>query len=188
MASDRKPPSARHASPPAGDEPLQWLAELHGRLQGQCDALMRLQERLVAGGAGTTLHAAAGSVRRAFERIAGPLHQVEEQELFPALLESMAGSDAVCIREMTEARAAEHRDIEARWLGIRPWLEAVEAGHDSPAQAADLEAFASLYRRHMAQEDQELLAMAERLLSDEALAALADAMRRRQVPGLITAA
>jgi hemerythrin-like domain-containing protein len=83
---------------------------------------------------------------------------------------------------MTDARAAEHRDIEARWPGIRQWLEAVEAGHDRPAQPADLEAFVSLCRRHMAQEDQELLAMAERLLSDEALADLAEAMRRRQVP------
>jgi hypothetical protein len=161
---------------------LQWLAELHGRLQGQCDALMRLQGRLAGGGGSTAVHAAAGSVRRSFDRIAGPLHQVEEQDLFPALLESMAGSDAVCIREMIDARAAEHRDIEARWLGIRQWLEAVEAGHDRPAQPADLEAFVSLCRRHMVQEDQELLAMAERLLSDEALADLAEAMRRRQVP------
>lgn len=187
MASERGRRSARQPSAPAGDEPLQWLAALHGRLQGQCDALMRLQERLAGGGAGAAQRAAAGSVRRTFDRIAGPLHQVEEQELFPALLESMAGSDAVCIREMTEARAAEHRDIEARWLGIRQWLEALEAGHDGPAQVADLEAFASLCRRHMVQEDQELLAMAERLLSDEALADLADAMRQRQVPGLIAA-
>ena len=68
---------------------MQWLAELHGRLQGQCDALMRLQERLAGGGGSTAVHAAAGSVRRSFDRIAGPLHQVEEQDLFPALLESM---------------------------------------------------------------------------------------------------
>lgn len=182
MARVRGRRSAMHETSAASEEPLQWLAELHGRLQGQCDALMRLQERLSEGGAGTALHAAAGGVRRTFDRIAGPLHQVEEQELFPALLESMAGSDAVCIREMTDARAAEHRDIEARWLGIRQWLEAVEAGDDRPAQAVDLEAFVGLCRRHMVQEDQELLAMAERLLSDDVLADLADTMRRRQVP------
>lgn len=28
-------------------------------------------------------------------------HEDEEQDLFPALLESMAGSDAVCLRELT---------------------------------------------------------------------------------------
>ena len=182
MASNRGRQGARPASSTSSDEPLQWLAELHGRLQRQCEALMRLQERLVGGGASTALHAVAGSVRRTFDQIAGPLHQVEEQDLFPALLESMAGSDAVCIREMADARAAEHRDIEARWLAIRQWLEAVEAGHDRPAPNADLETFVSLCRRHTVQEDQELLAMAERLLSDDALADLAEAMRRRQVP------
>ena len=163
------------------DQPLQLLAELHGRLQAQCDALVRLQERLATADASTVVRAAAGTVRGAFERIAGPLHQTEEQDLFPALLESMAGADAVCIREMIEARAAEHRDIEARWLGIRQWLEAVEAGYPGIPQRVDVEAFTSLCRQHLIQEDQELLPMAERLLSDEELAGIGDAMRRRQV-------
>ena len=162
------------------DQPLQLLAELHGRLQGQCDALVRLQERLATADASSAVRAAAGSVRRAFERIAGPLHQAEEQDLFPALLESTAGADAACICEMIDARAAEHRDIEARWLGIRQWLEAVEAGYPGMPQRDDVEAFASLCRRHLVQEDQELLPMAERLLSDAALTGIGEAMRRRE--------
>ena len=63
--------------------------------------------------------AAAGGLRRHFDRLAGRLHQDEEQDLFPALLKSMAGSDAVCNRQMIDARVEEQREGEARWLSMR---------------------------------------------------------------------
>jgi hemerythrin-like domain-containing protein len=40
-------------------------------------------------------------------------------------------------------------------------------------------AFVDLYLSHLTQEDGELLPMAERLLSDDALARIGDGMRRR---------
>ena len=95
----------------------------------------------------------------------------------------MAGSDAVCIRQMIEARVAEHREVEARWMTIRQWLEQVEAGYGGLPPRGAVEDFVRLYRSHLAQEDQELLPMAERLLSDEALARIGEAMRRRHGAG-----
>lgn len=159
------------------NEPLQALGELHGRLRSHCDTLLKLTGQVDAGRGSVAAQAAAASLRRHFDRLAGSVHQDEEQDLFPALLESMAGSDAVCIRQMIEARVAEHREIEERWLRIREWLGA--AGAAGPMPREEVTSFVRLYCAHLAQEDQELLPMAERLLSDDALAQLADSMRRR---------
>jgi hypothetical protein len=167
------------ASSTAFQQPLQLLAEWHGRLQECCAALLRLQGQLAAGGDNDLHRAAAGALRRDVDALMGCLHQDEEQDLFPALLESMAGSDAVCIRQMIEARVDEHREIEARWLGLRQWLEAVEAGQAAAPEAGSVAAFGDCYLSHLTQEDGELLPMAERLLSDEALALIGDGMRRR---------
>ena len=172
MTTGRPNRGRKHETQPAFEQPLQLLAELHGRLQSQCGA-----------GPSVAVAAAAGAVRRSIDRIAGPLHQDEEQDLFPALLESMAGSDAVCIRQMIEARAAEHREIEDRWLAVSQWLEAVEAGRAGLPRPGEVEALVSLLRSHLAQEDQELLPLAERLLSDDALADIGDGMRRRHHAG-----
>ena len=46
---------------------------------------------------------------RDFDTSARHHHDDEERDLFPALIESMAGSDAVCLRELTAALTAEHR-------------------------------------------------------------------------------
>ena len=185
MTTGRPNRGRKHETQPAFEQPLQLLAELHGRLQSQCGALERLQHQLAGAGAGpaVAVAAAAGAVRRSIDRIAGPLHQDEEQDLFPALLESMAGSDAVCIRQMIEARAAEHREIEDRWLAVSQWLEAVEAGRAGLPRPGEVEALVSLLRSHLAQEDQELLPLAERLLSEDALADIGDGMRRRHHAG-----
>ena len=46
----------------------------------------------------------------------------EEADLFPALLEAVAGSDAVCLRELTASLAAQHRELESRWRQVRDVL------------------------------------------------------------------
>lgn len=175
--------AGRSTSSAAFEEPLQLLAELHGRVQVHCDALVRLEGQVAAAGASDMVHAAAGVLKGHFDELTGLLHQDEEQDLFPALLESMAGSDAVCIRQMIEARVEEHREVEARWLAIRQWLEQVEAGYTGLPSRGTVEAFVRLYRSHLTQEDRELLPMAERLLSDDALAQVGEGMRRRHGAG-----
>ena len=86
--------------------------------------------------------------------------------LFPALYESMAGSDAVCIREMESNLREDHRSLAAQWRALEPLL-----GDDTrpPAEARALvpqvEPMAALCSRHAAFENDELFPMAERLLS-----------------------
>ncbi|MBM3387317.1 MAG: hemerythrin domain-containing protein, partial [Betaproteobacteria bacterium] len=98
------------SSPAAGPEaPLHMLAACHTRVEKQCHTLERLQAHLPEHGSDAQAQEAAGAVLRYFDSAARHHHEDEEQDLFPALLEAMAGSDAVCIRELTSALLAEHR-------------------------------------------------------------------------------
>ena len=77
------------------------LAACHGRVEKQCQALERLQTHLPVHGSDLQAQEAASAIMRYFDTAARHHHEDEEQDLFPALLESMAGSDAVCIQDLT---------------------------------------------------------------------------------------
>ncbi len=169
------------SSPAAGFEvPLEMLAACHLRIQRQCVTLQRLVRHLATGGSDDEARTAAASVLRYFHTAARDHHADEEVDLFPALIESMAGSDAVCLRGLTEALAQEHLEIDARWRGLRPRLERVAAGLPALLDADEVAAFAGLYDRHIAREETELLPMAARLLDDATLDRIGRAMRERR--------
>jgi hemerythrin-like domain-containing protein len=170
-----------HSAPGAGFEaPLEMLAACHGRIEHQCQTLRRLIAHLPEHGVDTQARDAARAVMRYFDSAARDHHADEEQELFPALLESMAGSDATCIREMTQALRAEHRVLEQHWHAVRRQLERVASGDAAALDALQVEALVDAYQRHIAREDGELLPMAARLLDDGALQAIGRAMRERR--------
>ena len=92
----------------------------------------------------------------------------------------MAGSDAVCLRQMTDGVTALHRRLESLWDGLRPALAALAAGRDAALDAAAVQALADTCTALFQREDRELLPMAQRLLDDAALAAIATAMDARR--------
>ena len=104
----------------------------------------------------------------------------DDEHLFPALIESMAGSDAICLRQMVDGLTADHRTLEACWQHLRGVLERIAAGECVPLLADAVEVLAACHERHMEREERELLPMAARLLSDEDLARLEHAMRGRR--------
>jgi iron-sulfur cluster repair protein YtfE (RIC family) len=170
-----------HSAPSAGFEvPLEMLSACHHRIEQQCATLRRLVEHLGAHGADADARIAAQGVLRYFDTSALHHHADEEEDLFPALLESMAGSDAVCLRELTQALTAEHRELEARWRRLRVALEQVARGEDAQLSQADVDAFVDRYAAHLEREERELLPMAGRLLADEDLARVGRAMRERR--------
>jgi hemerythrin-like domain-containing protein len=170
-----------HESPGAGFEvPLEMLSACHHRVERQCATLRRLVAHLPAHGADADARAAAAAVLRYFDSSAKDHHADEESDLFPALIESMAGSDAVCLREMIDALTGDHRVLESHWQRLRPVLLGIAAGDPLPLLPAEVEAFVALYERHIAREEAELLPMAARLLGHEALERLGRAMRERR--------
>jgi hemerythrin-like domain-containing protein len=170
-----------HSAPAAGFEvPLEMLSACHFRIERQCATLRRLVPYLADHGAVVEARSAAANVMRYFDTSAKHHHADEEKDLFPALIESMAGSDPVCLREMTASLVAEHRELEARWDDIRVVLERVVAGDNVQLSREAVEAFVSLYERHIEREESELLPMAARLLSDDELDRIGRAMRERR--------
>ncbi len=174
-----------HSAPAVGFEvPLEMLAACHGRVQSQCATLLRLVPHWVVNGADRAAREAATAVMRYFDTAARHHHEDEEQDLFPALIDSMAGSDAVCLRELTAALCADHRVLEARWRALRVLLALVAEGRAATLNAASIEAFVDGYEQHIAREEAELLPLAARLLSDAELDRLGRSMRARR--GLVT--
>ena len=113
-----------HSPPTAGFEvPLEMLSACHSRIERQCSTLRRLVPHLARHGADAEARAAAANVMRYFDTSALHHHADEEEDLFPALIEAMAGSDPICVRELTAGLAAEHRELEARWQHVRTVLE-----------------------------------------------------------------
>lgn len=169
------------SAPAVGFEvPLEMLAACHGRVEQQCATLARLVGHLAAHGADQAACDAAARVMRYFDTAARDHHADEEVDLFPALIESMAGSDAVCLCAMTAALAREHRELEQRWQSLRGLLTQVVAGDPAVLAADAVDAFIGLYQRHIAREEAELLPMAQRLLSNEELDRIGRAMRERR--------
>ena len=105
------------------------------------------------------------------------LHRADlETDIFPALLTSMAGSDAVCIREMRERLMAQLDALALLWRQLQ----------DQPAQS-DVAALRAQCRAIVDFETRELLPMVDRLLDDVVLADLRAAMAARRIgePGLL---
>jgi hemerythrin-like domain-containing protein len=99
---------------------------------------------------------------------------------FPALMESMAGSDAVCLRELTSSLCVDHRPLEQCWAVLRQVLASIALGTASSLDEVDLTGFIQLYERHIVREEAELLPMAARLLDDIELDRIGLSMRRRR--------
>ncbi|SCC91729.1 conserved hypothetical protein [Thiomonas sp. X19] len=162
------------------DAPLDMLSACHGRIEKQCSTLRRLPAHLAEHGADVDARQAAANVVRYFDTAGRDHHADEERDLFPALLESMAGSDPVCLRDITMALTHDHRELDAVWQVLRPQLESVTRGDASALDAAAVDEFIVRHTRHIAREENELLPMAKRLLSEGQLQGIGKAMRARR--------
>ena len=168
--------------PAASPWPLQELTRCHVLLDRHCHALERLQRYLPEYRNDEAAREVAHGALRYFSTAARHHHEDEELALFPALLESMAGSDPVCIRELTTTLTQEHQELDRRWRALHLQLQALVEGQPVLLGEHEVHDFVSRYRAHIQLEDAELLPMARRLLSDAAITHMAHVMhhpRRR---------
>lgn len=172
------------SSPAVGlDAPLALLSACHDRIGRQCATLRRIAGHVAQHGADAVAQTAAASVLRYFDTAALLHHRDEEDDLFPALIDSMAGSDARCLHAMVEGFTEEHRQLEMLWARLREPLTAVSAGRPADLDEAAVVQFCDQYAAHIQREEDELLPMAARLLDDSALSGMSQAMRARRGGG-----
>ena len=166
------------------EPPLDALAGWHRRGEGLFETMRRLARRASVAAVDGTARRHAEAVVDYFDRCITVHHEDEERDLFPALIESMAGSDPVCLREMVDGLTDEHRALAAAWHGLRPAFAALAAGTPSSLDGDAVDALVSRCERLFRREDQELLPMASRLLTDQAREEIVAAMlaRRRRGP------
>lgn len=168
---------------PGFDEPLALLMQCHRRVEQQCATLNRLVPHLIEHGSDEAAQAAASAVLRYFCTAAVLHHADEEQDLLPALLDSVAGSDAICLRDMIERLLADHNQLSERWAGLRRTLTRIAAGEAVSLDAKLVAEFGEMYAQHIAFEEAQVLPMAQRLLDTPTLQAIGAAMRERRAPG-----
>ena len=153
-----------HRAPGAGFEaPFEMLDACHERVHRMLALLAKLQQHTQAHGWSEPVAQAAVDV-------------------FPPLL---AGPDPA-LHALVRRLQQDHRDMEAAWAQAREVLVFASQppppgwAHFTPAQTALLHHFASLYQRHIADEDGTAYPAAQAVLGAEALQVMsADMMRRR---------
>lgn len=160
--------------------PFETLAGCDQRTLRHCASLERLVSPAGQSGAAAQAQTVAAEVLTFFDVTVPRHHADEEQDLFPALRESMAGSDAVCLREMTERLVQEHRDLDKLWSDLQPAVLAIAQGRADALPARAVQEFVARCRAHVELESGDMLPTAQRLLSDEAVAAMAAAMAARR--------
>ena len=168
-------------SPQAGFEvPLEMLSACHGRVERQCQTLLRLARHLAAQGADADARNAAAAVLRYFETSARHHHEDEELDLFPALLRHAQDAELGQVKGLVAQLLQEHRVLEQRWHVVRDVLQDVAQGRSAQLAFSDVEALTTLYASHIAREERELLPLAARLLAGAPLERVGRAMRARR--------
>ena len=158
--------------PGASGSPLNALLAWHRLGEQHFEGLQRLAHGSPDPSVETSARETARAALAWFDGTAATHHRIQEDALFPELVESMAGSDPVCLRELAAAASAGHRDVERLWRTLRPACVALSRGVAATLDADVVTALVEACRANLERADRELIPMARRLLDDAALARL----------------
>ncbi|MFI5445107.1 hemerythrin domain-containing protein [Polaromonas sp. UC242_47] len=164
--------------------PLAIISECHAQTLHQCTALRRLLLVLCEHGCDVQAQQLSLHILQHFDAAAFQNHAEEEEFLFPTLLESMAGSDAVCLRDMTSGLTQQHRVLEHMWAALRTQVSAIAGAQSAALDASAVEAFIEANQQHIEREASEMLPMAGRLFTDNELAYLRHALDGHRQPAM----
>ncbi len=161
---------------PGFDDPLEMLLACHSRIEAQCDTLRRLVEHLSAQGNDAQAGQAARAILRYFNTAGQHHHQDEEQDLFPLLIATRDQTAVALVARLL----AEHKKLDAAWHRLRPLLIDIAEDRADRIDAEIAAHFISLYARHIALENGNLLPLAGALLDATQLQALGLNMAARR--------
>ncbi|SCZ51919.1 hemerythrin domain-containing protein [Thiohalomonas denitrificans] len=156
-------------------DPLGLLRACHDRILSHCETLERLVAHLRDKGVDADARKAAGKVHRYFSTAGKHHHEDEEKDLFPLLSQvSLKLADAV------HRMKKDHERMDAAWQQLAPELERLGRLEDLDLFEAHVNEFNSAYRDHIATENEDILDIAQHLLSTDQLKRLGKAMASRR--------
>jgi hemerythrin-like domain-containing protein len=160
------------------------LNACHERVQRTLSLLQRLHEHVAQQGGDEQAVQAARDVLRYFEQAAPQHHLDEERHVFPRVL-------ALGVPELTQTvqrLQRDHVEMESTWSRVRVELQClIDEGARVSSDWVDrnrelFQHFASLYARHIPDEEQLVFPAGERATDSAALLTMAqDMMQRRGV-------
>jgi pyridoxamine 5'-phosphate oxidase len=181
-SSPRKTERFLHFDTPAGyDDPIGMLLGCHRRIEKKLATLKALSIHVAKKGVDAEASVAAQGVLRYFNAAATYHHQDEENDLMPVLLQRVSDSLDRARLEALEARIREdHHEAERVWQRLRKPLEGIADGLSRSIPEIDVQAFTTLYRRHIEAEEGLIVPLAQRWLTPNDLAHLGRAMANRR--------
>lgn len=174
-------PAANPLPGPGSQAPLATLYACHRRVLNYCATLRRLVLYIAEFGCNRDAQVVSHGVLRFFDNEVPQHYADEEEDLFSALIESMSGSDAVCLRHLTSGSTRQHQALARQWGILRGSLQEIAAGRDTLLSGQLVETFARQWYDHIRLEESELLPMASRLLSDDDLTRITRGMQVRRI-------
>ena len=148
----------------------------HERLHRMLVLLTRLREHLPAHGADEQAQQAARDAMKYFDQAAPQHHRDEELHVFPPVEGGPQG-------DMVRKLRSDHEQMESQWADVRALLGRIARGEQHVLSAQDasaLDAFATLYQSHIADEERIAYPAARALLDAPALQAMGQEMSQRR--------
>lgn len=156
--SPADPPS----NPATDDTPVREFEHCHDGILAQLGELSKLPELAHAASRARSVAAAS---ERFFREVVRVHHREEEEELFPAVMQSArVGSERDEVAALVERLVRDHREIEDAWRALEPDVHALARGRDATLDTARLIAFVARYRSHALHEERAFLPRAREIL------------------------
>lgn len=162
-------------SAPDFNDPLGLLKACHQRILGFCDLLEKMVTHFEQHGVDDDIKQSAQKVYRYFSTAAILHHQDEEQDLFP-LLVGTSTKMATIIHGLEQ----DHSKLDEHWKKLAPVLAKPASIADTPDFKTWVDGFCAANRQHIKTEEEDLLSVAEHLLSHVQLENLGSKMKDRR--------
>ena len=122
------------------------LIESIARVGATCEALVRLPQYVREWGMNKAAREVARSLCGYLDGALDLHRNVQEESLFPALLDSAQNADG--LSALVARFMAEHRRLEIAWRALRPSLIAVALCRPATLSVDETTRFAAIYRAH----------------------------------------
>lgn len=159
---------------PGFDDPLGVLRACHQRMLSQCAVLEKLPAHLAGKGVDDEARNAIDRILKYFSTSAVHHHQDEEQDLFPLL------DDRPELAGVVQRLRKDHEQLERLWQQLLPELDEPASLADNPGFPDQVQDFCAACRAHIQCEENELLDVAQQMLSHDQLRDIGRSMQRRR--------